>query len=221
MTYRIAKLPSSADVTLDWSAPPWQDVVPLRVANFMGRKPIHFPTVAAKVGDNDDAIFVIFRVDDQYVRAVADAHQGAICNDSCVEFFFTPNADTTLGYFNLEMNCGGTMLFHFQRKPRQAPSVLTPDDIDQVTVAHSQPRQVDPEIVEPTEWFVAYRVPFDLIRKRFPDDFSEPASGVRWRGNFYKCADRTSHPHWLTWAPVSRPQPDFHRPESFGILEFE
>ena len=25
---------------------------------------------------------------------------------------------------------------------------------------------------------------------------------VSWRANFYKCADASSHPHWLTWPPV-------------------
>lgn len=33
--------------------------------------------------------------------------------------------------------------------------------------------------------------------------------------------DNTSHPHWLTWAPVPSPRPDFHTPRSFGTLEFE
>ena len=42
-----------------------------------------------------------------------------------------------------------------------------------------------------------------------------------WRANFYKCADRTSHPHCLTWAPVDFPVPNFHLPRSFGVLEFE
>jgi hypothetical protein len=39
--------------------------------------------------------------------------------------------------------------------------------------------------------------------------------------NFYKCADQTSHPHWLTWASVDYPQPKFHLPEFFGRLVFE
>ena len=48
-----------------------------------------------------------------------------------------------------------------------------------------------------------------------------PGPGVAWRANFYKCADASSHPHWLTWAPVDWPQPDFHRKEFFGTLVFE
>jgi hypothetical protein len=49
----------------------------------------------------------------------------------------------------------------------------------------------------------------------------KPGPGVTWRANFYKCADKTSHPHWLTWAPVNYPKPKFHLPEYFGRIEFE
>jgi hypothetical protein len=49
----------------------------------------------------------------------------------------------------------------------------------------------------------------------------QPAKGVQWRANFFKCADKTSHPHWLTWNQVVNPVPKFHMPEYFGILEFQ
>ena len=47
-----------------------------------------------------------------------------------------------------------------------------------------------------------------------------PEPGVGWRANLYKCADDSSHPHWLTWAHVDNPTPDFHLREFFGILRF-
>ncbi|MDE5921249.1 MAG: hypothetical protein K2G82_06535, partial [Paramuribaculum sp.] len=28
----------------------------------------------------------------------------------------------------------------------------------------------------------------------------------------------TSEPHYLSWAPITTPQPDFHRPEFFGNI---
>ena len=40
------------------------------------------------------------------------------------------------------------------------------------------------------------------------------------RGNFYKC-DESVHPHFGVWNPVATPQPDFHRPECFGILRLQ
>ncbi|MBO7566063.1 MAG: hypothetical protein J6T60_03070, partial [Bacteroidales bacterium] len=38
-----------------------------------------------------------------------------------------------------------------------------------------------------------------------------------WRGNFYKCADHSSHPHWLTWNPVS--VLNFHLPDCFAEID--
>jgi len=78
---------------------------------------------------------------------------------------------------------------------------------------------VDPEIKAPVTWTVAYRLPVDLLKKYC--QVITPAPQVSWRANFYKCADKTSHPHWLTWSLVNFPKPNFHLPQSFGVLEFE
>ena len=45
--------------------------------------------------------------------------------------------------------------------------------------------------------------------------------GLRARGNFYKCGDGLAVPHFVTFAPISTPKPDYHRPEFFTELEFE
>ena len=44
--------------------------------------------------------------------------------------------------------------------------------------------------------------------------------GQTWRGNFYKCADRSSHPHWASWSPLGEPL-NFHTPQFFGPLRLE
>ena len=41
------------------------------------------------------------------------------------------------------------------------------------------------------------------------------------KGNFYKCGDMLSKPHFLSWNPIDTPSPDFHVPASFGLLTFE
>ncbi len=190
-----------------------------RLNHFMGERPVHFPTVEVTTVYNQDAIGVHFRVHDRYIRALARHHQGEVYKDSCVEFFFTPGTDPDTGYFNLEMNCGGTMLFHFQPEPRKNRIVLPEKACHAIAVAHTLPDIVEPEITEPRIWEVAYAVPFDLLEKYCP--VVRPVPGKMWRGNFYKCGDSTSHPHWLTWAPVDLSVPDFHRPEFFGTLVFE
>jgi hypothetical protein len=41
------------------------------------------------------------------------------------------------------------------------------------------------------------------------------------RANFYKCADNTRIPHYVSWNPIEVASPDFHRPEFFGELLLE
>ena len=37
-------------------------------------------------------------------------------------------------------------------------------------------------------------------------------------GNFYKCADETMNPHFVSWSPIDLPEPNFHCPEFFGEI---
>ncbi len=220
MTYDVQRLDRSMTIEAKWDAPPWAAAEPIELTHHMGKRPAHFPRTRAKVLYDDAAVYVTFRVEDRYVRAVAKRHQDSVCLDSCVEFFFTPGPDVSPGYFNLEMNCGGTMLFHWQVRPREGMVDVAGGDLARIEVAYTMPRTVDPQRDEPTTWTVAYRVPFEVVAKYCPGA-ERPGPGVRWRANFYKCADATSHPHWLTWAPVDHPSPDFHRPASFGTLVFK
>lgn len=220
MTYQVKRAPQPMVIDGNWDKPAWKNAPIAELTCYMGDKPAHFPKTQARVMYDDEALYVIFRVEDQYVRAVAQKHDDRVCSDSCVEFFFIPGTDASKGYFNLEMNCGGTMLFHFQIIPRKDSVALRNEDLERMQVAHSMPRNVDPEIAAPTTWTVEYRLPLSIL-PNYCNDIVKPGPGVRWRANFFKCADHTSHPHWLTWSRVDRPRPDFHVPEYFGTLQFE
>lgn len=219
MFLKVTRLASPPKDNADWHANPWLDIPSERLQNYMGEKPDHFPKTEVKVAYDETAVYVMFRVEDRYVRAVAAEHQDNVCKDSCVEFFFTPGSDVSKGYFNLEMNCGGTLLFHFQTVPRQDKVIIPLDACKKIRCSHSMPRIVDPEIEEPVTWTVAYAIPIALLQNYC--EVVEPKSKTVWRANFYKCADNSSHPHWLTWAPVEGDRPEFHRPQSFGTLSFE
>lgn len=218
MRYRIQRLEAPLTVDADWDKSAWAEADTLSLEHHMGERPPHFPATRARLAWDREALYVIFRVDDRYVRAVAAAHQNRVCSDSCVEFFFSPGADPAEGYFNIEMNCGGTLLFHFQKMPRQGAVNIPSGHIESMSIAHTMPFRVDPEIKDPVAWLVEYKLPFFVLEGYRPIQRPEP--GAVWRANFYKCADETSHPHWLTWAPVESPKPDFHVPASFGVLEF-
>ena len=184
----------------------------------MGKVPDFLPSVQAQVAWEDGFLDFLFRVEDRHVRAVARQHQDPVCRDSCVEFFFTPGQALGLSYFNLEVNCGGTVLFAWHPEGAEARPVSA-EDLAQLEIRASLPKIVDPEIREPVAWTVECRLPFPLVRRYCPEA-CPPGPGAVWKANFYKCADGTSNPHWLTWSFVDHPVPKFHLPQYFGTLEF-
>lgn len=105
MIAKVTKLASPPEAGADWTKPPWKAIPSELIRNYMGKTPAHFPKTEVKIAYNDLAIYVMFRVEDRYVRATAAQHQESVCGDSCVEFFFTPGTDVSKGYYNVEMNC--------------------------------------------------------------------------------------------------------------------
>ena len=187
-----------------------------RVAIFSEKGSDHRPDVRFRLLHDDASIYVRFEVKDQYVRAVQTAYQGMVCTDSCAEFFVRPRPDR--GYFNFEINAGGTLLLYYIEDATRAPGgfrkfqPVSPEWGRKVRIWHSLPAVVDPEIAQPTTWGIGYAVPVALFEAYV--GALGPLSGQTWRGNFYKCGDKTSHPHWGTWAPLTAL--NFHLPECFG-----
>jgi hypothetical protein len=219
MTYKVYHAAGTISLeTSDWDRGCWKDIAFLELNYYMGEKPLHIPKTQAKLIYDSNGLYIIFKVEDEYIRAVAQ-HQGNVCCDSCVEFFFTPSEDIETGYFNLETNCGGTMLFRHQLAPWKNSTVIAEEDCCRIEIFHSLPKIIEMEIQESTLWTVSYRLPFDILEKY--SKVKKPCKGVSWRANFYKCAGASSHPHWLTWSKVNRQRPDFHVPECFRVLSFE
>ena len=202
-----------------WNNKFWKDSEAQRLNNYMGSRPSHFPDTQVKLKYDNNNIYVIFRVKDHYIKAVAKETNGRICEDSCVELFFTPGPDVNRGYFNLETNCKGVFLLEYHLNNGKKHGFVDLKDTREIEMSHSLEKNVENEIREPLIWTIEYKIPISILSKYM--DVDKPASGVRWRANFYKCGDKTSHPHWLTWAPVNFPKPNFHLPEFFGWLDFK
>ena len=215
--YKIKQVSELIAINADWNKKIWNDTEAARLTNFMGDKSTPFPDTQVKVRYDDKNIYIIFRVKDQYVRAVAKENSGRVWEDSCVEFFFAPGPDIKYGYFNLETNCKGIILMNHGKNSEERVSI-DKEDFNKITIAHSLSQNAETEITSPVTWTLEYSIPLALIAKYMKVD--KPGKGTQWRANFYKCGDKTSHPHWLTWAPVINPTPKFHMPEYFGWLEF-
>ncbi|MBP5674077.1 MAG: carbohydrate-binding family 9-like protein, partial [Victivallales bacterium] len=179
----------------------------------------HRPIVNVRMLHDERTIYGIYKVQDRYVLAEKEGFQAPVCEDSCVEFFFKPPVGP--GYFNLEMSAGGAYLMSYVRNHKRTKTgfedytMVSEKDGALVTVKTSFGGRVMPEITEPVTWYAQFALPMAAL---------EPYCGVipsldgaKWRGNFYKCADNSSHPHWLTWNPVS--VLNFHLPDCFAELD--
>jgi len=217
--YYISKLNQPLVLDGNWNKPEWQKIQAIQFQNHMGQLPGFVPQVHLKMMYNDESLFVIFKVDDQFVRCITDKINGPVYEDACVEFFFAPDKNYPNRYFNLEVNCGGTALFHYNTIARKEKVHLTDEEINHVEIAHSLPKIVDPEIKEPVTWTIEYRIPIDILKKYSQIDI--PEKGTRWKANFYKIAESGSNIHFITWTQVNLPKPDFHQPEFFGEIVFD
>jgi cellulose/xylan binding protein with CBM9 domain len=219
MSYRIKRALETVELADGWDLGQWKLAGILEITNWMGDKPEHTPKTQVKVLYDNNNLYVFFRVEDRYVRAVEDRTHGKVWEDSCVEFFFTPHDQSEYEYFNLETNCGGTMLFRFNDKRHKTETYVAESDCELIEVHHSLPRKIENEITEPVVWTLSYTLPFSVIAQY--GKMTKPQAGVSWRANFYKCVENNSHPHWLTWSVVDSPTPNFHLPQYFGVLQFE
>ena len=166
------------------------------------------PLCGGRVARTRDALVVDFRVSGLDLRARNTADNGRQWEDSCVEVFIQdPDGDP---YYNFEINALGKVLAcsgpeRHNRTPRPAEEM---EQILRFTQMEGGP--LEQEGIH--TWRVGVVIPFRLLGidlERLPRSI---------RANFYKCGDKTAHPHFLSWSPVETPKPDFHRPEFFGEL---
>lgn len=223
-TIRSAAQPLGSP-TADWEHPLWDAADTLEIANYSWEDSGHHPRTQARVLYDGEFLAAIFRVEDRYVRAVAENFGDPVSADSCVEFFLSPyDMSSTDAYFNFELSCNGVLLLRrcsstTEREWGRPSPLLAEADASLLRIAHSMPTRVEPEIEEPTTWTVEFHAPFELFGRYFVD-LPRPSAGTEWKGNLYKCAGETSHPHWGTWAPIGLDKPSFHAPAFFQPLNF-
>ncbi len=169
--------------------------------------------VSFSIGHDGKNIFLSYQVEEPQVRAVNTAFNSPVWEDSCVEFFFAPEGEN---YYNFEMNAIGTVLCGYG-KDRHKREHLPDSVLSKVHTETSLGRDPIEATREITSWNLRARIPIEVLV------FSqiEGLSGLKTRGNFYKCGDKLDHPHYLSWKPVQTSDPNFHLSEHFGPLSFQ
>lgn len=219
----IARLPRPPKAGENFDSPFWSGIAPITIGSWHPRSTEHHPLVQVRLGHTGSRLHFSWAVEDRWVASRETQVNGSVCRDSCVEAFLSPRPGR--GYFNLEINAGGTVHLSFVRDPTPVPQVgfadcrmVEPSLIARhVAVRSSLPAVVADEIATPCRW----TLDADLDLAIYAHYLGEPilADGA-WTGNFYKCADRTSKPHWGSWNSVGEVL-NFHKPECFAGISFQ
>ncbi|MEA2076823.1 MAG: carbohydrate-binding family 9-like protein [Candidatus Marinimicrobia bacterium] len=218
--YYLHKKTSIVGNILDWESIFWRKAETARIDNFHPQSTGHHPSCSAKLQYDAENIYLLFKTDDKYIRSIYTLYNSKVNEDSCVEWFVkTPQAK---GYYNLEINAGGTLHVNYIVDPerdkngkRKDIRSIPENHASQIKIYSSLPRIIDPEIVKNITWFLAMIIPFEFFN--LFTSLGKISSSV-WQGNLYKCGDKTSHPHWASWNPVD--ELNFHQPKHFGKFIF-
>lgn len=171
------------------------------------------PEVELSIAYSDHEIFLKYYIHESYFKAEKTESNQMVCEDSCVEFFVSPEDDGI--YYNLEFNGIGTCLLG-SGTDRANSKRANPEIISKIRRESSAGKMPFKEKVGDNRWTITIAIPFEVF---FHHKISE-LKGKTFRANFYKCGDLLSVPHYVTWNPVGTEKPDYHRPEYFGILKF-
>lgn len=219
-SYLIKKYPSIPEFTPE----AWDGIAAVKLDCFRPESSSHRPETTACAIHDGKGMAVFFEVNDRFIRLKNSRHNQPVCEDSCVEFFFAPFSNTeNIDYFNFECSASGVMLCG-RIMGRRLPDgsfenfrLIDEENCRDIRMNALLSGPLEEEITRETKWHLGLYIPFDFFRRQTEREIL--FSGRAFRGNFYKCADRSSHPHWGSWSPVN--ELNFHMPECFGELIFQ
>jgi hypothetical protein len=167
------------------------------------------PIVAFDIARGKDDLYIHYFVKGLSLRAVSDTDGRSVHLDSCVEFFM--RKDGEMNYINFEFNCIGTC-YACRHETRTISVPLTPEEFRSIRRYTTIQREAFEEEKGIFAWELTIAIPFELMKidaNNLPEKIY---------GNFYKCADRTENPHYVTWSPIDLPRPNYHCPEFFAEI---
>lgn len=186
-------------------------IVPIDSLNWPESFP-YAPEANAYIAHSGECLSILYEVKGLDLRALELEDNAHSWENSCCEFFVgVPGSGD---YMNFEMVCNGSLLVA-RGSGREDRVKLPSEKVAQIVRMGSLERKIYDERDKEFSWSIFIRIPFELIvgeGNTVPDTL---------QANFYKCANKSAHPHFLSWNPIKTPAPDFHRPEYFGTLILE
>jgi len=193
----------------------WQTIDAIEINNYPWYQGGTKQDTQVRISANNKTLFIQFIAQDNYSYAKqTELNNMQVCEDSCVEFFFSPSGILGSSYVNLEVNCCGTLHLAYGtgRESRQFIS-LEAASLIQCKTSIASPVKFESE--NDKEWTVEIALPFAAIEKMT----GESVNKEKWFANVYRCGGRTE-PQYAVWHDIDSPEPDYHRPEKFAELVF-
>jgi len=172
------------------------------------------PVVKFKIAYGPSEIYLKYYVTEPFTKAEYTRSNQAVYEDSCVEFFVRP--DSSAVYYNFEFNAIGTCLMAVG-PDRNSRQLMDPEIIAKIRRLGSLGDQPFTERKEGQSWELTVAIPLEI----FIGMDIRNLKGRSFRANLYKCGDKLSLPHYLSWNPIGTDKPDYHQPEFFGEIRFE
>lgn len=171
------------------------------------------PDVTFGIAHNGENILLQYRVKENEILAAVTNDNGEVWTDSCVEMFLSFDNEH---YYNAEFTCIGKALLGYRKFGEKA--VHASNEIMQSIKRQSSLGTANREKeIGNFDWVLTLVIP----RTAFWESDIKSFDGLQAKGNFYKCGDNLTTPHFVAWTTIETPKPSFHQPSFFGELHFE
>jgi hypothetical protein len=187
----------------------WQECQPVRIEHYWSGEPAMSSRHAeAAVCWSDEALHVRFVGKQQEPLIVSEnpvknAKTLGLWDRDVCEIFLAPDPAAPWRYFEFEA----------------AP---TGEWIDLGIVVRPEGRETDWDFASGFTTAAKLEGERLLVGMRIPwsEALPKPSAGDVWRVNVFRCVGPEAPERYLAWLPTRTPEPNFHVPEVFGVLQF-
>lgn len=171
------------------------------------------PKVQFRIGHIGKEIWLKYYVSENHLRAKETRTNGEVYKDSCVEFFISHDK---VNYYNFEFSCIGTIHLAWGAG-RHNRKFVDPQVVEKIAIKSTLGNEPFDAKSGDYNWEMMIRIPVECFAYSELNSFQN----LKAAANFYKCGEETAVTHYVTWNPVGTENPDYHRPEFFGKIQFE
>ncbi len=164
---------------------------------------------------DDTNLYIAYFCHDKHISAYVTQRHGPVSKDDAVEVFISPNPNRLNNYYTFEINAIGTMLNRCKADWWTGGPTWDPTGVEYRT--SFQDLAVREELPNDREWIVELAIPFANFAR--DATHTPPRDGDTWRLNLYRTGGITNRQD-SSWSPIPPGPHSFHRPESFGVVQF-